>query len=578
MFVQVLSAQSFIEIPQSPIFEGVEDSSIAFADVDGDSDQDVIITGQNRLSNNIARLYINNGLGNFTEMTNSLFEGVENSSVAFLDVDSDSDQDVIISGRNGSDTRITLVYTNDGMGDFTELTGTPFPGVLRGSIAFADVDEDSDQDVLITGELISELYTNDGMGNFTKSMNTTFEGVRESSIAFADVDGDSDQDVLITGENDSGISISRLYTNDGMGDFTEMTDAPFEGVREGSIAFADIDGDSDQDIFIAGYSDLAAAKVSKLYINDGVGNFIELMDTPFEGIEYSSIAFADVDGDSDQDILITGNDNSFDPISRLYLNNGIGNFTEIMNTPIEDVQFGSIAFADVDGDSDQDLLVTGFNSLGVRIAKLYDNDGVGNFAEIMDTPFEGVAFSSIEFSDVDNDFDQDVLIMGSDSSFDKIAKLYTNDGMGNFTELTGLPFDGASSGSIAFADVDSDSDQDLLITGSDNSFESISKLYINNGTVSSSSNFLRRVSLHLTLFPNPTTSDNLAIRFQSTANNTVMARIYDLNGQLISQQRAFVGTGEQTLSVNISSLPAGSYFVQVESGEEIGVAKFIVLQ
>jgi hypothetical protein len=57
-----------------------------------------------------------------------------------------------------------------------------------------------------------------------------------------------------------------------------------------------------------------------------------------------------------------------------------------------------------------------------------------------------------------------------------------------------------------------------------------------------------------------------------------MARIYDLNGQLISQQRAFVGTGEQTLSVNISSLPAGSYFVQVESGEEIGVAKFIVLQ
>ncbi len=63
--------------------------------------------------------------------------------------------------------------------NFTEVTGTPFTGVALSSIAFADVDGDNDQDVLITGlnlvqqgtpgDRISKLYTNDGAGNFSGS-------------------------------------------------------------------------------------------------------------------------------------------------------------------------------------------------------------------------------------------------------------------------------------------------------------------------------------------------------------------------------------------------------------------------
>ncbi len=45
-------------------------------------------------------------------------------------------------------------------------------------------------------------------------------GVRQSSIAFADVDGDGDQDVLITGESSTGQRITQLYTNDGIGDIS----------------------------------------------------------------------------------------------------------------------------------------------------------------------------------------------------------------------------------------------------------------------------------------------------------------------------------------------------------------------
>ena len=64
-----------------------------------------------------------------------------------------------------------------------------------------------------------------------------FDGVDRSSIAFADVDRDNDPDVLITGYSNSE-SIAKLYENDGIGNYTEVTGTPFDGVRFSSIAFA----------------------------------------------------------------------------------------------------------------------------------------------------------------------------------------------------------------------------------------------------------------------------------------------------------------------------------------------------
>ncbi len=366
---------------------------------------------------------------------------------------------------------------------FSELTGTPFEAVNTSSIAFADVDGDGDQDVFITGGVssfvkISKLYTNGGGGTFSEMMNTPFEGVNVSSIAFADVDGDNDQDVLLTGLDNSSNRIAKLYTNDGNGTFTEVMGTPFGGVVDGSIAFADVDGDNDQDVLITGQGNGIFPPSSRLYINDGEGTFVEMAGTPFLGLELSSVAFADIDGDNDQDLLTSGW-TSAQRISKLYTNDGTGAFTEITSTPFDGISNGSVAFADVDGDNDQDLLLTGVNGSLDLIANLYTNDGTGAFSEVSGTPFVGVDCSSVAFADVDGDNDQDVLITGADSPFGKIAKLYMNDGGGTFTEMMGTPFDGVDCSAVAFADVDDDNDQDVLLTGLNGSFQRIAKLYLN---------------------------------------------------------------------------------------------------
>jgi predicted nucleotidyltransferase len=384
------------------------------------------------------------------------------------------------------------------------------------------------------------------------------------------VDGDGDNDVLITGQNSSEERIAKLYSNDG-GTFTEVMGTPFDGVRDGSIAFSDVDGDGDNDVLITGRNS-SEERIAKLYTNDG-GTFTEVMGTPFDGVWRGSIAFSDVDGDGDNDVLITGQNSSFERIAKLYTNDG-GTFTEVMGTPFDGFWYSSIAFSDVDGDGDNDVLITGLNSSGEEIAKLYTNDG-GTFTEAMGTPFDGVQDGSIAFSDVDGDGDNDVLITGENSSFEEIAKLYTNDG-GTFTEVMGTPFDGVRDGSIAFSDVDGDGDNDVLITGWNSSGERIAKLYTNDGVVSSIDDLLVNVSLNLTVYPNPAMSNNLNVSFKSTESNSIIVRVYDLNGHLISQQKEFVGIGEQILVVDITSLPTGSYFIQLENGKILGTAKFIV--
>ena len=389
-----------------------------------------------------------------------------------------------------------------------------------------------------------------------------FDSVTYSSIAFADINGDNDQDVLITGENSANQPIAKLYTNNGSGSFTELIGTPFEGVRFSSIAFADVDGDNDQDVLITGFNS-SSQSITKLYTNNGGGTFAELTGTPFDGVFRSSIAFVDVDGDNDQDVLITGQNSSQQKIAKLYTNNGSGTFTELAGTPFEGVRYGSVAFADIDSDNDQDLLITGqdTSTSNQPIAKLYTNNGSGSFTELIGTPFVGVNTSSIAFADIDSDNDQDVLITGYDGT-QTTAKLYTNNGSGSFTELIGLPFTAASNGSIAFADIDGDSDQDLLITGRNTSSQISSTAYRNISTVGISENINDKM---VNIYPNPATNQ---ITIDSNEKIETIA-IMDAMGKTV---KTIISTNN---TIDVSNLTKGIYFLQIQTDKGLASKKFI---
>ena len=626
----------FSEVSGTP-FEGVIYGALAFADVDNDGDQDLLITGQNDANQRIAKLYSNQA-GVFSEVSGTPFEGVIYGALAFADVDNDGDQDLLITGQNDSDQPITHLYDNK-EGTFEEINGTPFVGVRYGSSAFADVNNDGSPDLFLTGininlEPIAKLYTNVA-GVFTEKTATPFEGVGAGAVAFADVDDDGDQDVLITGFaglfNEHEV-ISKLYENQ-QGTFTEVVGIPFEGVYLSSVAFADVDNDRDQDLLITGLNKLDQP-IAKLYENQQ-GTFTELIGTPFEGVAAGAVAFANVDNDGDLDLLITGQNDADQPIAKLYSNQA-GTFSEVSGTPFEGVYYSSIAFADVDNDGDLDLLITGLNDMDQPIAKLYSNQA-GTFSEVSGTPFVSMWRNSTVFLDIDNDGDSDLLMAGdvgfggSSSSYEFklylneqgsfseasylpfeggtapftvisilsadvdndgdsdllvsgfieppaseviVTKLYLNN-MGIFSEVSHTPFEGIAEPAAAFADVDGDEDLDLLLTGFNRFLVGNARLYLNEGLISSTNKQEESRRLDFAAFPNPVDGGELFITCRLQTETPPTFQVY--NAQGISMiRREFFGMGTSTFSLDVSTLPSGVYFLIGGDGKRYGTLKFLI--
>ena len=161
-----------------------------------------------------------------------------------------------------------------------------------------------------------------------------------------------------------------MYINEGNRSFLESKRNSFEGVYYSSVAFADIDGDLDYDLVISA-ADKSNIPKSRLFINDGKAHFDIKNDSIFVGVRNCSIAFSDLDSDGDLDLLIVGQREDAQLIAKIYLNNGLGKFKELHHATLEGVQANSIAICDVDGDGYQDIFISGINANKEYISKLY---------------------------------------------------------------------------------------------------------------------------------------------------------------------------------------------------------------
>jgi len=361
-----------------------------------------------------------------------------------------------------------LIASNTFYGQyFTEVTPSPFEDMFDGNSVFTDVDNDGDLDIFIVGLASTEdvvLYKNDGNGNYIEDTGNSFEGVRLADVAVADVNGNGYMDLLISGRNTSNNPITKLYLNDGTGQYTLDNSVSFDGVQYGTVDFADFNGDGSPDVLITGDNGNNINGIAKIYFNDGSGSFTEQTGTPLIGVDYSAVVILDVNGDNSLDIIISGDKGSPDYTTNLYINDGTGQFT-LQNSGLLAINRGALAYADVDGDGDLDVVVSGRTTGSTKESKLFLNDGTGIFTEQTSLALTGVEFASAGFSDINGDTYPDLIVSGLESNNIRSSEMFINDGNGNFTLYTQNSIEPISQGSISFGDVDGDSDDDLLITG-----------------------------------------------------------------------------------------------------------------
>ncbi|MHC1704741.1 MAG: FG-GAP-like repeat-containing protein [Tenuifilaceae bacterium] len=360
---------------------------------------------------------------------------------------------------------------------FVEQTGISLPGVYLGSTDWGDFNNDGFLDILLTGYSsssipIAKIYINNKNNTFTEQAGISLEGVNAGSAIWGDYDNDNYLDILLIGYT-SLATISKVYHNNGDSTFTEQTSILLDGVGGGSCNWVDYDNDGDLDISISGNNN-AYHSITKVYRNNGNNTFVEQTDLLFKGGAQGSSNWIDYDNDGDLDVLITGMGITHDSNgSFLYKNNGNNSFTQQTDILLPFLNNCHSEWGDYDNDGYLDFVLTGDMN-----TYLYHNNGDNTFTRKTSTTFIGINGGSIAWGDYDNDGYLDLVITGQ-SNTGLISKIYHNNSDDTFTEQSGVSITGVSGSSTVWGDYDNDGDIDLLITGYDINNTNITKIYRN---------------------------------------------------------------------------------------------------
>ena len=214
------------------------------------------------------QVYFNAGPGaRFTEMTEPVLGPTPDLArvIKARDLNGDGHTDIVVGTTYQTQSRLFL---GSGKGRFAEVTQTHLPQMPLsvGDLEIGDVDADGDLDLVLADwgpgnnmtndGGVSRLWTNDGTGRFTDA---AAERMPQTKIRFswdlelADVDNDGDLDLLVSCKRCPG---SALFRNDGAGVFTDATvesglgpaTLPFVGF---GVAFFDFDNSGSLDLAIA---------------------------------------------------------------------------------------------------------------------------------------------------------------------------------------------------------------------------------------------------------------------------------------------------------------------------------------
>lgn len=445
-------------------------SGIAYGDLDNDGDLDIVTNNMDAP----AFVYENQATGNFLKIH---LKGPENNTLGY--------GAKVTIHHNG---KIQVAENNVTRGYFSSVEPGLFFGLGK------DVEIDKIEVVWPGGK--KNVFENIGVNRtiiakYSKADKVIAEFTNKNEKPFAKI-------------NATGIGLPFVHKENEFNDFEKEVLLPHKLSQNGPFsAIGDVNGDGLEDLFIGG----AIGESGTLYIQQKEnGLFTKNRSQPWEidkDSEDLGCLFLDVDGDNDQDLFIASGGTEFKRghallKDRIYLNNGQGEFTKNHNIlPAIYESSQCVKAGDIDADGDLDLFV------GTRlIAEKYpfpassylliNENGIFRKAPDNIAPsLQNIGMvTDAVFTDIDQDNDNDLILVGE---WMQIVLLENEGGKFiNNSEKYGLNDSRGIWWSITASDLDNDGDDDYIVgnLGNNNKFKASKehpfKVYANdfdnNGT------------------------------------------------------------------------------------------------
>jgi len=352
---------TFSEVPAG--FTNAYYGVVRWVDYDNDGQLDLFLSGQD--SSLVARtlLYHNDGSGQFT-VVSTPFPNLCYPSADWGDFDNDGDLDLVYKGtygQNGS-SHGCQVFRNDGYGQFVAVAGVP-NGHENGSVTWADFDNDGRLDILFCQPIYTLVLRNLGGNAFTNLGLVLVGAGYAGSPGAADYNGDNLLDVFLPNG-----SSTRLYRNLGTNAFQD-SGTSFPTLNEYSAsAWGDYDDDGRPDLVMSGYMNGVSAGETRIYRNNGTT--LTNINAGLPSARNSSVAWGDCNNNGRLDLFLSGNYST-----RVLLNLGTNGFVD-SGDALTGVSKGFAAFGDYDNDGALDIVVMGLVGVNTPSTKLYHNQNV----------------------------------------------------------------------------------------------------------------------------------------------------------------------------------------------------------